>query len=360
MRCKAKITLLTGLAVCVAASLFGCGGTVESPDIKPHLTAAQNKQTVAIDGFEGYAMPPIAEGGYRDRVELLYNTVVYDGKRPVFVDDDPVRPIYDAAYGFLSTYVQSDGGEQFELNAVHAIHDWLIYATDYDFLLYESYKNGNTELSDDPAFYIDGVLLNGKAVCDGLARTFNFLCAMEGIESVRVTGSFASATHAWNKVNIGGDWYNIDVTADTVNYSVGNKNYKQISHGYFLLSDKTLREFKPNGHDFSESPLVAEKDIDFCATDPVTIGGKTRSRVIISQKELNAVFADIRRQKGRIGKIELKLDFDGKLEVNGADMYKAEIKRAYDKVDDVSFKFTESSKPYFRYPNGVYVFLIYK
>lgn len=365
MQFSRKLILIIAAVFAAAMALCGCGGGVTSPDIKPHLVAAKTEQSVPIDGFEQFVMPAVSgelsAAQYRERVKLLYDTVVYDGKKPVFVDNDPVQPIYDAAHKFLSTYIHDDWvGYEREVNIVHAVHDWLISATDYDFELYKSYLGGNTDYADNPAFYIDGVLLNGKAVCDGLARAFNFLCAMEGIQSMRVTGSFSSAPHAWNKVKVDGQWYNVDVTSDAVHYTVGGKSYKQIAHGFMLVCDDTLNSFKPNGHDFTQTQFTADADYDYFSGTTVKIGGKSYSRVVKSQAELNALFTAISDNKGSIGKIELKLDFAGKAQVNSADMYRDEIRKAYEKVDNAGFDFSSGTIPYFRYPNGVYMFLIYK
>lgn len=318
-----------------------------------------------IDGFDEFEFPDvdgeISGEMYRERVELLYNTVVYDGKKPVLKEDDPVLPVYRAAHEFLSEYIDDCWTEhERQINIVHTIHDYLIAHTDYDFSLYQSYLSGGSDYAADPAFFIDGVLLNGKAVCDGLARTFNFLCAMEGIKSVRVTGSFASNLHAWNKVEIDGQWYNVDVTADAVHYSVGDDNYKQIAHGFMLVCDRTLKSFKPNGHDFVDTPFTADADIDSFSEDTVTIGQKSYARTVHSQAELNAIFAAVSDGKGAVGKLELKLDFAGKTQVNSADMYTTEIAEAYSKVKNPGFDLSGSTKPYFRFPNGVYLFLIYK
>lgn len=365
MQFSSKLIICIVAFSAAALMLCGCGGKSVTPDIKPHIAAAKTEQTVPIDGFEQFEMPAVSgalnSAQYRERVKLLYDTVVYDGKKPIFVADDPVQPIYAAAHKFLSTYIHDEWeGVDREVNVVHAVHDWLIASTDYDFALYRSYQSGNTDYADDPAFFIDGVLLNGKAVCDGLARTFNFLCAMEGIQSMRVTGSFSSAPHAWNKVKVDGQWYNVDVTADAVHYTVGGKNYKQIAHGFMLLNDDTLNSFAPNGHDFVQTDyLTADADYDYYLGDTVKIGGKSYSRVVKNQSELNALFAAISNNK-TIGKIELKLDFNGKTQVNGADMYRDEIRKAYAKVDDVDFNMSSGTIPYFRFPNGVYMFLIYK
>ncbi|MDE6401367.1 MAG: hypothetical protein K2L54_02010, partial [Clostridiales bacterium] len=252
----------------------------------------------------------------------------------------------------------TDGDGQFQI--VHAVHDALIYHIDYDFDLYDRFMSGDTDLSDDPAFHIDGVFLNGRAVCDGLSRAFNFLCAIENIESVRVTGSYSSAPHAWNKVKLGDMWYNVDVTSDAAYYTVGDGQFKkQLAHGYFLLSDDTLAEFD-NGHVFTEPVYRAEVDHDYYSAQELTIGGVKFSAVIKSQAELNRLFDAVADSDGAVGKVEVKLDFPNKTQVNYADLYASEIAAAYGRADDADFVFSDAKKPYFRYPNGVYVFLIYK
>ncbi len=369
MRCKFIDKILTVVAVFAATfALAGCGGDIAvSPDIKPHLISTADVDYVApIEHREEFVMPAVSgtdDKAYRARMDLLYTAVVYDGKKPVFAENDPAKPVYDAAIALLSRYVRQDWhtGPKGEFEIVHALHDYLVSAIEYDFSLYSSFLSG-ADVSNDPSFHIDGVLLNRTAVCDGLSRAFVFLCAIEGIDALRITGSFASAPHAWNKVKLGGDWYNLDVTGDAVYYSVGSVRYKQLSHGFFLLSDKTISEFKPNGYDFTPSPFIAECDYDYHGTcvQSVDIGGKTYSSVVASKNALVSMFKAISGQKGKVGKIELKLDFPGKTQVNMVDMYTDDIAAAYAQLDDPGFDFSTYAKPYFRFPNGVYLFLMYK
>ena len=154
----------------------------------------------------------------------------------------------------------------------------------------------------------------------------------------------------------------MDVTADAVHYSVGDKNYKQIAHGYMLVSDDSISRFAPDGHVFNATPFVATSDYDYCIHDPIKIGKTSYSRVVKTQAQLNNIFSAVSEQrlkKSNIGKIELRLDFDGKTQVNEADMYTSEIRTAYGKADDVGFDISGKKIPYFRFPNGVDLFLIY-
>lgn len=54
-------------------------------------------------------------------------------------------------------------------------------------------------------------VMNGTAVCQGYATMYYAMCRMAGLP-VRV---IASVNHAWNIVRVDGQWYNLDVTADS-------------------------------------------------------------------------------------------------------------------------------------------------
>ena len=74
-----------------------------------------------------------------------------------------------------------------------------------------------------------GAVIEGKTVCAGYTKMYEILCNAAGIESIGVT----STSHAWNKVKVGNEWYNVDTTwADTG----GDKE------AYFLISDATLQQ----------------------------------------------------------------------------------------------------------------------
>lgn len=349
-----------------AFSLVGCGAKTPTADIQPHLISTPDSSPVRpIDGFESVELSTfsgtLSDEQYRDRVDELYSIVVDDGKKPIFKSDDPVKAVYDGAINILDKYILNkwqDGSESGERSIVHTIHDYLITNVTYDFELFDSSRN-DENLKNNPAFYIDGVFLNGRAVCDGLARAVNFLCAIEGIESMRVTGSYASGPHAWNKVKIGGKWYNIDVTADSANYTVNGGYEKQISHGFFMLSDDSMRRFQPQAHVFDTLDNIALEDYSYYADKTVTVGEAVYPSVISSQAMLNNLFADIYAQKRTIGKIEVQLSFPDKANINAADMYASEIAEAYRQIKDADFSITNSTRPYFQYPNGVYMFLIY-
>lgn len=68
---------------------------------------------------------------------------------------------------------------------------------------------------------IRGALINKRAVCEGFARAGLFLCQRAGLRCVYVEGQLLTSSvnetwgnHAWNFVEVDGEWYLMDLTTD--------------------------------------------------------------------------------------------------------------------------------------------------
>lgn len=81
-----------------------------------------------------------------------------------------------------------------------------------------------------------GAFLTRKVVCQGYSLSYSLLLNGLGIPTNYVTGAIAGTSgHAWNRIYIDGDWYNVDATFDDAS------TYKLTGIGsinkYFLSSD---------------------------------------------------------------------------------------------------------------------------
>lgn len=74
-------------------------------------------------------------------------------------------------------------------------------------------------------------LIEGKTVCAGYARAFQYIMQKIGIPCYFCTG-YAGGSHAWNIVKLEGEYYNVDVTWNDT---------KPNTHIYFNGSDKDYR-----------------------------------------------------------------------------------------------------------------------
>lgn len=106
-----------------------------------------------------------------------------------------------------------------------AAHDWLCNHVDYDY----SYK----------ASTVEEAILNGLAVCQGYAVTYDLLAELCGIncEYVRGTADNGSGrqAHAWNKVTINGTESYIDCTWDDF-----TKGFNHIAHDCFMITEEKM------------------------------------------------------------------------------------------------------------------------
>lgn len=119
--------------------------------------------------------------------------------------------VKNAVNGFIQTVPKGLSEYERELR----VHDHLINNCYY----YESDANVLE-------FYhsVYGVLVKGKGVCEGYAKTFQLLLNLLGIECVCIVGEGVeigeepdfddNLLHMWNAVRIDGEWYFADVTWD--------------------------------------------------------------------------------------------------------------------------------------------------
>ena len=105
------------------------------------------------------------------------------------------------------------------------------YLCDYLKYCYEAQKNP----SSSPAIHIWGAMTNQEVICTGYAKMFKWLMNTMGYDCVEVYGEMEpDIYHSWNKVKIGGKWFNVDVC--------WNDTSEQIEK-YLLKTDKEVKSF---------------------------------------------------------------------------------------------------------------------
>lgn len=114
------------------------------------------------------------------------------------------------------------------------LNDWLTTNADYD----EPMTIHTPE----------GVLLQGTGVCESYALAYQMLLHEVGIDSLYVTGYSRGQSHAWNLVNLDGEWTYVDTTW---NDPIGGEE----SHDYFGMNDELLAR----DHDWSYSNYIPPK-----------------------------------------------------------------------------------------------------
>lgn len=108
-------------------------------------------------------------------------------------------------------------------------HDYIVTHTKYGFL------SGEEELLP---FTAAGALVKGTAVCNGYAEAMELLLLCSGVETYMAVGTTDEGNHAWNIVNIEGNWYHVDTTWDDPIPDMGAESI----HVYLNVSDAVMEK----------------------------------------------------------------------------------------------------------------------
>ena len=223
---------------------------------------------------------------YIDRLPFSYNVitsnqlmyVVEHGFKPICASGSPAEKMYKKAKE-LSRQIINDDFSTYE--KVKAIYDYITINVKYDdnALDYNFTKGKPWQYFD--SYYLEGVLNNKKAVCDGKAKTFSLLCNMEGIPCVEVTGN----AHAWCKVKVNNEWYIVDPTHGRS--SVGSTDDSFYTRREFLITETAKANKGYSSYEFPN--IVANGSLSPFTYETYTYNGVTTDYVVENVSELAGV-----------------------------------------------------------------------
>jgi len=168
------------------------------------------------------------------------------------------------------------------------------------------------------------------AVSQGIAKAFVVMCAIEGIDSIKVNGIKGGSVHAWNKVYIdipddnvdGKNWYVVDIaSAIQNNIIVQNSSYQINTHQYFLIKDSQqnatiLNYHKPFGDNHN---YEAKTDFDYYSYQTYS-GVYHNASIVYKQKYVANKADDIEKaiiyamlSAGNKDRVVIDLDAEGYL-----------------------------------------------
>ena len=183
-------------------------------------------ETIAAFGhaYKERVIPPTeTEQGYTQHTCLRCNDSYRDQyTQPVPAEPSALEKKADSIIAEIITPGMS------EYDKAKAIHDYICENVEYDY----TYSKGGAA----------NALLGGSVVCDGYASAFAYLCSRVGLNCYYESGNTDLGSHAWNIVQIDGEWYNVDCTWDD------RGSYASYTH--FLVPDEVFGE----RHDVSRRP----------------------------------------------------------------------------------------------------------
>ena len=143
---------------------------------------------------------------------------------------EPHYSMESSAYTEALAYVRAEADKVIasvdsswtDLEKALYLHDYIIAWYEYD-----------TDLQIQDVYYF---LKTGEGVCEAYQLYYMYLLNKLGIPNDYIASS--SMAHVWNRVSIGGNWYNVDVTWDDPD----NNHMAETDHDYFLFSDAAMSD----------------------------------------------------------------------------------------------------------------------
>lgn len=111
------------------------------------------------------------------------------------------------------------------------VHDFIINKGSYDKGLFDN----EDVLPESYSTY--GILSLGVGVCESYAKSMKYLLDGSGIKSLVVVGESKGENHAWNLVELDGEYYHID---STWNDPVSDNGQDVLRYNFFNLNDEEI------------------------------------------------------------------------------------------------------------------------
>lgn len=141
---------------------------------------------------------------------------------------------FDADTHFMLLREMEYAAEEILENMPQGLDEWGIERYVYEYLATNcTYDGFDTVYAHSPL----GPLIQKRAVCEGISKAAKYLLDRAGVHSAVIFGGGdlnGGVNHAWNMVQLDGNWYHIDITYDL---SQGQPRFR-----YFNLSDEAMRQ----------------------------------------------------------------------------------------------------------------------
>ena len=275
------------------------------------------------------------------------------GVKPIFDEHtEPIaKEVFTAAEAALKKYTNA---QMNNFEVVTVIYDYLASTITYETEVVS--KSGDSDIGKYSAFTSYGALVKGFAVCDGISSAFNIMCNLMGIESYEVTGYSTAGGiggHAWNKVNVYGTWYGVDLTWAYSNIADEQGTKKYITHRFLFIDEGELYSSGhiENGKLSSDGTSVIDGVVEIAATASVSyyeldlLSGLNYTAT--SGDKLEKIIAEVAKRGGTCVEVYFK---GGAQSLNTMMNYVNRITGKY-KISGTSLLFTEA--------NGSKVYMIY-
>lgn len=197
-------------------------GTLTSDEISAVFATYRNDNPLYYWLSTSYAYKTVGQTKYL----VIYSDTDY-------ANGEERTQLNEKLYAYLEEYFDTVKYESSAYMTALSYHDAIIENIAY---------SQASDLNEDWAHSVVGVLEKHSAVCEGYAKTYQLLLNLSEVENIYVTGTGGNESHAWNLVRLDdNNWYWADVTWD----DQPNMTYGR-TYDYFIKTDADFGKHYPS------------------------------------------------------------------------------------------------------------------
>lgn len=120
-----------------------------------------------------------------------------------------------------------------EYEKFNNIFNFIINENTYD---YDSFNYKDSKHTDYECYFLDGILNNKNAVCDGIVKALVSFLNLFNIEAYHIGAVYNNAGHAYAYIKINDNYYLSCPTSSSSVYKLNNKKYLYHTYSYMLTN----------------------------------------------------------------------------------------------------------------------------
>lgn len=230
------------------------------------------------------------------------------------------------------------------------VNDYIVENCEYDT---KAAQNNNIMGYVSSAY---GVLVEGKAICEGYARTFQLLCNKMGIECVSIAGKADNVGHEWNCAYIDGEWYQVDVTWNDTGNDMDKYDYFNLTDEQMYSSHKADKLFSEMASEFykTNDSILGNLYVPECNSTEYNYYRQTAPILYGFDEENDDTITDSLVNSAKSGEKYFSIIIDSSLDYD--DAYSKLVNEAYvvnyiDKANSIMWGETKLSTSSYAYKN---------
>lgn len=271
-------------------------------------------QTAALRQLS-FSQLPICQNTDRylsvENSEQLVYAVEY-GYLPYCTEGSSAEKILRRAIGILSQITREDMSET---EIYTAIYQYVILSNQYD---YNTLLDSRVQDPGNRVFFLEGAVLDGRAVCDGMSKELVLLARLMGLEAYHIGARNGDGGHAYVYVKLDGSWYLSCPTYGSQLYSRKDGLRQDYHTNNYMLTDFDTNmqgwDYDSDAFEQIEAELRTTKPYDYWRETTVEIGGQNYSFHPETVEEALAVLEDALALHQQLG-IPVEVELCGKVDV---------------------------------------------